>query len=50
MAAAGNVAYFVVLIFMVLPIFIGVSALVSYFVIKTAIKKAVKELKNEGTL
>ena len=33
-----------------LPIYIGIPALIIYFLIKTAIKNAIKELKNENIL
>ena len=32
----------------ILPIYIGIPALILYFVIKLAVKKAIKELKDEN--
>jgi hypothetical protein len=37
-------------ILILLPIYIGIPALILYFVIKMAIKNAIKELKNENIL
>lgn len=37
-------------ILILLPIYIGIPALILYFVIKTAVKNAIKELKNENIL
>ena len=34
----------------VLPIYVGIPAIILYFVIKIAIKKAIKELKDENIL
>ena len=34
----------------VLPIYIGIPAIILYFVIKMAVKKAIKELKDENIL
>lgn len=35
---------------LVLPIYVGIPAIILYFVIKLAIKSAVKELKDENIL
>lgn len=37
-------------ILILLPIYIGIPALILYFVIKMAVKNAIKELKNENIL
>lgn len=37
-------------ILFLLPIYIGIPAIILYFVIKMAVKKAIKELKDENIL
>jgi hypothetical protein len=37
-------------ILFILPIYIVIPAIILYFVIKTAVKNAMKELKNENIL
>ncbi len=37
-------------ILILLPIYVGIPALILYFVIKMAVKNAIKELKNENIL
>lgn len=37
-------------ILLLLPIYLGIPALILYFVIKIAVKKAIKELKDENIL
>ncbi|TCU66238.1 hypothetical protein EV204_11535 [Tissierella praeacuta] len=37
-------------ILFLLPIYVGIPAIILYFVIKMAIKKAIKELKDENVL
>lgn len=34
----------------ILPIYIGIPVLILYFIIKTAVKNAIKELKKEDIL
>lgn len=41
---------FLPVILILLPIYIGIPALILYFVIKMAVKNAIKELKNENIL
>lgn len=41
----------VILVYLILlPIYLGIPALILYFVIKMAVKKAIKELKDENIL
>lgn len=35
---------------LLLPLYIGIPAIILYFVIKLAVKKAIKELKDENIL
>jgi len=37
-------------LFISLPLYLGIPAIILYFVIKMAIKKAIKELKDENVL
>lgn len=37
-------------LFILLPLYLGVPAIILYFVIKIAVKKALKELKDENIL
>jgi len=37
-------------ILLLLPIYVGIPAVILYFVIKIAVKKAIKELKDENIL
>jgi hypothetical protein len=37
-------------ILILLPIYVGIPALILYFVIKMAVKNAIKELKDENIL
>lgn len=37
-------------LFISFPLYLGIPAIILYFVIKTAVKKAIKELKDENIL
>lgn len=41
---------FIPMLLILIPLYIGIPALVLYFVIKMAVKKAIKELKDENIL
>ena len=45
-----NILGFLPMLLIYIPIYIGIPALVLYFVIKIAVKKAIKELKDENIL
>jgi len=45
-----NILGFLPMLLIWIPIYVGIPALVLFFVIKLAIKKAIKELKDENIL